>query len=60
MIFLPHVIVTIFAENPSLLFQVCIQFITVEILYSIMLHFRNILPGYINDSETSDIFKGKI
>ena len=33
---LPHIIVTIFAQNLSLLFQVCVQFITVKILYNIM------------------------
>ena len=33
--YLPRIIVTIFAENLSLLFQVCVQFITVKILYSI-------------------------
>ena len=30
-----HIIVTIFAQNLSLLFQMCVQFITVKILYSI-------------------------
>ena len=34
-IYLPRIIVTIFAENLSLLFQVCVQFITVKILHSI-------------------------
>ena len=34
-IYLPRIIVTISAENLSLLFQVCVQFITVKILYSI-------------------------
>ena len=34
-IYLPRIMVTIFAENLSLLFQVCVQFITVKILYSI-------------------------
>ena len=33
-IYMPH-IVTIFAQNLNLLFQVCVQFITVKSLYSI-------------------------
>ena len=47
---------TIFTQNLSLLFQVCIQFITVKILYSIVVP----IPGYIKDSETLERFKGKI
>ena len=34
--YLPHIIVTTFTQNPSLLFQVCVQSITIKILYSIM------------------------
>ena len=58
----PNNIVTIFAQNLSLLFQLCVQFITVRILYSISYRslIWNLMAGYIKDSESLDIFKSKI
>ena len=59
-IYLLRIIVTIFAQNPSLLLQVC----TVHSgQNSIRYHHPiiwNMMPGYIKDFETLDIFKGKI
>ena len=59
-IYLLYIIVTIFAENLSLLLQVC----TVHSRQnSIRYHdplIWNMIPGYIKDFETLDIFKGKI
>ena len=58
----PNNIVTIFAQNLSLLFQVSVQFITVKILYSISYGslIWNMMAGYIKDSKSLDIFKSKI
>ena len=60
-IYLPHIIVAIFAKNLSLLFQVCVLFITVKILCSIYSPLIcNMIFGYIKDLEVLDIFKGKL
>ena len=59
-IYLPHIIVKIFAQNLKLLFQVCVQFIMVRIICSYGSVIWNMIAGYIKVSETLEIFKGKI
>ena len=56
------IIATIFAQNLILLFQQCVLFIVVKILYSKYYGplILNMIPYYIKDSDAFDIFKNKI